>query len=265
FIQTDAPINPGNSGGALIDMGGRLIGVNTSILTRSGGSNGIGFAIPADLVAAFVAQARAGETAFQRPWAGLSGQPVDADMAGPLGLDRPGGIIVSGLHPASPFNGAGLEVGDVIVSVDDQPVNTPAEMIYRMSVAGLGHSARVGVMREGRLQEVTVALIAAPDVPDRAEVTLGARSLLPGLKAAQINPAVIDEMNLPLESAGVVVLDAGRFGPRVGLSDGDVILSVNGVAVEDTAALVALLSGQVRRIQMVIQRGDRRMALRFRG
>ena len=265
FIQTDAPINPGNSGGALIDMGGRLIGVNTSILTRSGGSNGIGFAIPADLVAAFVAQARAGETAFQRPWAGLSGQPVDADMAGPLGLDRPGGIIVSGLHPASPFNGAGLKVGDVIVSVDDQPVNTPAEMIYRMSVAGLGHSARVGVMREGRLQEVTVALIAAPDVPDRAEVTLGARSLLPGLKAAQINPAVIDEMNLPLESAGVVVLDAGRFGPRVGLSDGDVILSVNGVAVEDTAALAALLSGQVRRIQMVIQRGDRRMALRFRG
>ncbi|MFG6563262.1 trypsin-like peptidase domain-containing protein [Sulfitobacter sp. 1A13421] len=265
FIQTDAPINPGNSGGALIDMSGRLIGVNTSILTRSGGSNGIGFAIPADLVAAFVAQARAGETAFQRPWAGLSGQPVDADMAGPLGLDRPGGIIVSGLHPASPFNGAGLKVGDVIVSVDDQPVNTPAEMIYRMSVAGLGHSARVGVMREGRLQEVTVALIAAPDVPDRAEVTLGARSLLPGLKAARINPAVIAEMNLPLESAGVVVLDAGRFGPRVGLSDGDVIISINGVAVEDTAALVALLSGQVRRIQMVIQRGDRRMALRFRG
>ncbi|WP_411974514.1 trypsin-like peptidase domain-containing protein [Sulfitobacter faviae] len=265
FIQTDAPINPGNSGGALIDMGGRLIGVNTSILTRSGGSNGIGFAIPADLVAAFVAQARAGEAAFQRPWAGLSGQPVDADMAGPLGLDRPGGIIVSGLHPASPFNGAGLKVGDVIVSVDDQPVNTPAEMIYRMSVAGLGHSARVGVMRKGRLQEVTVALIAAPDVPDRAEVTLGARSLLPGLRAARINPAVIAEMNLPLESAGVVVLDAGRFGPRVGLRDGDVILSINGVAVEDTAALVALLSGQVRSIQMVIQRGDRRMALRFRG
>jgi Do/DeqQ family serine protease len=265
FIQTDAPINPGNSGGALIDMGGRLIGVNTSILTRSGGSNGIGFAIPADLVAAFVAQARAGETAFQRPWAGLSGQPVDADMAGPLGLDRPGGIIVSGLHAASPFHGAGLKVGDVIVSVDGEPVNTPAEMIYRMSVAGLGHSARVGVMREGDLQEMTVALIAAPDVLDRAEVTLGARSLLPGLRAARINPAVIAEMNLPLESAGVVVLDAGRFGPRVGLRDGDVIEAVNGVTVEDTAALVALLSGRVRRIQMVIQRGDRRIALRFRG
>ena len=265
FIQTDAPINPGNSGGALIDMAGRLIGVNTSILTRSGGSNGIGFAIPADLVAAFVAQARAGEVAFSRPWAGLAGQPVDADMAGPLGLDRPGGIIVSGLHPSSPFNAAGLQVGDVIVSVDDQPVNTPSEMIYRMSVAGLGHSARVGVRRDGVLQEMTVALIAAPDEPDRAEVTLGTRSLLPGLRAARINPAVISELNLPLESSGVVVMDAGRYGPRVGLRDGDVILSVNGVEVAETHSLAALLSGEVRRIQMVIQRGDRRVALRFRG
>lgn len=265
FIQTDAPINPGNSGGALIDMAGRLIGVNTSILTRSGGSNGIGFAIPADLVAAFVAQARAGEVAFSRPWAGLAGQPVDADMVGPLGLDRPGGIIVSGLHPSSPFNAAGLQVGDVIVSVDDQPVNTPSEMVYRMSVAGLGHSARVGVRRDGVLQEMTVALIAAPDEPDRAEVTLGTRSLLPGLRAARINPAVISELNLPLESSGVVVMDAGRYGPRVGLRDGDVILSVNGVEVAETHSLAALLSGEVRRIQMVIQRGDRRVALRFRG
>ena len=265
FIQTDAPINPGNSGGALIDMAGRLIGVNTSILTRSGGSNGIGFAIPADLVAAFVAQARAGEVAFSRPWAGLAGQPVDADMVGPLGLDRPGVIIVSGLHRASPFNAAGLQVGDVIVSVDDQPVNTPSEMVYRMSVAGLGHSARVGVRRDGVLQEMTVALIAAPDEPDRAEVTLGTRSLLPGLRAARINPAVISELNLPLESSGVVVMDAGRYGPRVGLRDGDVILSVNGVEVAETHSLAALLSGEVRRIQMVIQRGDRRVALRFRG
>ncbi|UWR29605.1 trypsin-like peptidase domain-containing protein [Sulfitobacter sp. W002] len=265
FIQTDAPINPGNSGGALIDMAGRLIGVNTSILTRSGGSNGIGFAIPADLVAAFVAQARAGEVAFSRPWAGLAGQPVDADMAGPLGLDRPGGIIVSGLHPSSPFNAAGVLVGDAIVSVDDQPVNTPSEMIYRMSVAGLGHSVRVGVRRDGVLQEITVALIAAPDEPDRAEVTLGTRSLLPGLRAARINPAVISELNLPLESSGVVVMDAGRYGPRVGLRDGDVILSVNGVEVAETHSLAALLSGEVRRIQMVIQRGDRRVALRFRG
>jgi len=123
----------------------------------------------------------------------------------------------------------------------------------------------VGIMRDGSPREVTVALIAAPDEPERAEITLGARSLLPDLRVARINPAVISEMNLPLESSGVVVVEAGRYGPRVGLRGGDVILAVNGVAVEDTRALMALLSGQERRIQMVIQRGDQRMALRFRG
>ncbi|MDF1727820.1 MAG: trypsin-like peptidase domain-containing protein, partial [Sulfitobacter sp.] len=178
FLQTDAPINPGNSGGALVDMAGRLIGINTSILTRSGGSNGIGFAIPADLVGAFVEQARAGERTFGKPWAGMAGQPVDADMAGPLGLDRPGGIVVSGLHPASPLGQAGLAVGDVILSVDGQPVNTPAEMIYRMSVAGLGQMVRIGRARGGEVAEVEVALAAAPDLPDRQELTLDTRSLL---------------------------------------------------------------------------------------
>jgi S1-C subfamily serine protease len=94
FIQTDAPINPGNSGGALIDINGDLIGINTSILTRSGGSNGIGFAIPSALVAQFVAQAEAGKTRFERPWAGMVAQPVDADLAEGLQLKRPVVVVI---------------------------------------------------------------------------------------------------------------------------------------------------------------------------
>ncbi|WP_138069700.1 PDZ domain-containing protein, partial [Sulfitobacter sp. EhC04] len=264
FIQTDAPINPGNSGGALIDMAGQLIGINTSILTRSGGSNGIGFAIPADLVEAFVTQARAGAVAFARPWAGISGQPVDSDMAGPLGLDRAGGIIVSGLHEASPFLEAGLQVGDVITHVGDEPVHTPNEMIYRMSVAGLGSEAPVRFRRDGEEKETEVSLIAAPDMPPRNEVVLPERSILPDLRIARVNPAVISELNLPLEASGVVVLDAGRFGPRVGLRNGDILLSVNGVEVEDPKDLQALFGGEVRRFDIVIQRGTRRSFLRFR-
>lgn len=264
FIQTDAPINPGNSGGALIDVHGRLIGVNTSILTKSGGSNGIGFAIPADLVAAFVAQARAGAEQFVRPWAGINGQPVDADMAGPLGLDRPGGIIVSGLHAVSPFLAAGLQVGDVITAVDDQLVNTPAEMIFRMSVAGSGQTVKVTRLRAGEEAVIDVALIAAPDDPPRAQVTLDERSLLPGLTLARVNPALISEMNLPLETQGVVVMDAGPFGPRVGMRGGDVILGINGVEITHPDEALTLLGGQVRRIQMLVQRGNRRISLRFR-
>ncbi len=264
FIQTDAPINPGNSGGALIDMAGQLIGINTSILTRSGGSNGIGFAIPSDLVETFVEQARAGLSEFGRPWAGISGQPVDADMAGPLGLDRPGGIIVSGLHAASPFLAAGLDVGDVITSVDGQPVNTPNEMIYRMAVAGLGKSAMITRLRDGASASFPVDLIAAPDLPPRDALTLQRDSVLPGLALARVNPAVIAEMNLPLEAQGIVVTNPGRFGPRIGLRQGDVILSVNGIEVTHPDEVATLLGGQVRRFGVLVLRGDRRISLRFR-
>lgn len=263
FIQTDAPINPGNSGGALIDMAGQLIGINTSILTRSGGSNGIGFAIPADLVETFVMQARVGRTEFARPWAGVAGQPVDADMAGPLGLDRAGGIILSGVHDASPFRAAGLRVGDVITAVDGQPVNTPNEMVYRMSVAGLGRSVAITRMRGGTQANVEVSLVVAPDDPPRAELALGVESVLPGLRVARINPAVLSELNLPLEATGVVVLDPGPFARRVGLGPGDVIEAVNGVQISHPDEIEAVFAGQVRRFQMVVQRGGRRSILRF--
>ncbi|MCC6001378.1 MAG: trypsin-like peptidase domain-containing protein [Pararhodobacter sp.] len=114
FIQTDAAINPGNSGGALVDMAGRLAGINTAILTRTGGSHGIGFAIPANLVAQVVAQAQAGNKRFVRPWVGLQAQAVDAGLAEALGQSLPQGVVISDLHDDSPLRAAGLQVGDVI-------------------------------------------------------------------------------------------------------------------------------------------------------
>lgn len=263
FIQTDAPINPGNSGGALIDTQGALIGINTSILTSSGGSNGIGFAIPANLIAAFMDQARQGATRFARPWAGLSGQAVDADMAAPLGLDRPGGIILSGLHRVSPFLAAGFAVGDVILAVDGEEVHTPAEMIYRMSVAGLGKQTRVTRLRDGVQTDVTVALFEAPEDPPRNQITLGDQALLPGLVLARVNPAVLAELNLPLEVDGVAVMDVGPFGLRVGLRPGDVILAVNGQEVEAPDQIRAAFNGQ-RQADLLVQRGAQRLSLRFR-
>ena len=265
FIQTDAPINPGNSGGALVDTAGRLIGVNTSILSRSGGSNGIGFAIPADLVAAFVAQAQEGRTEFSRPWAGISGQSLDADMAATLGFDRSGGIIISGLHPASPFLEAGLDVGDVILSVGGQPVNTPAEMVYRMSATGLNEQAEVTFSSEGTEKTVKVALIAAPEVPARDQLTLPERSAFPGLTLARINPAVLAELNLPLEVEGVAVMDAGALATRAGLRTGDVILMINGMALRHPDEAADLLSGKIRAVELTVLRGARRITMRFRG
>ncbi|MCR9127693.1 MAG: trypsin-like peptidase domain-containing protein [Rhodobacteraceae bacterium] len=264
FIQTDAPINPGNSGGALIDMAGRLIGINTRILSRSGGSNGIGFAIPAGLVAQYVAQARAGNTVFERPWAGMVGQPVNADLAASLGLDTPEGIIVSDLHPLSPFAAAGIRVGDVIVGVDDAPVNSPAEMLFRMSVTGIGGVSDVAFMRRGQAQRATVPMILAPDDPPAETTTLTARTVLPGLRVARANPAVIGQFGLPLMTRGVVTLDPGQLGARVGLQPGDSILAVNGVAVARPRDLARALTRPPNRVELEVSRRGQRLALRFR-
>ncbi len=266
FIQTDAAINPGNSGGALIDVNGDLIGVNTAILTRSGGSHGIGFAIPANLVARFVEQARAGEEVFVRPWAGMSGQPVDADLAAALELDRPGGIVISELHEDSPFAAAGFTRGDVILAVDDQPVNTPAEMVFRMSVAGLGAEAEVTRLRDGTREAFTVAMTAAPDTPDRDQRIMDERSPLPGLTVINVNPAVLAEFNLPLATRGVIVADTGPYGARLGLRAGDVILAINGMDTTQSAQVPKALDIALQQRGLVVDvlRGTQRLSLRGR-
>ncbi|MDO6797813.1 trypsin-like peptidase domain-containing protein [Shimia thalassica] len=264
FLQTDAPINPGNSGGALVDINGDLIGVNTSILTRSGGSNGIGFAIPSALVAQFVDQARQGQEGFARPWAGMFGQPIDADMAEGLGLDLPGGIVVSELHDESPFKMAGFETGDVILKVDGQPVNTPAEMIFRMSVAGIGKEAKILALRDGDMVETTVSLMAAPEDPARDTVTTGRRSAVPELVLSNINPAVLGQYGLPLSLTGVVVENPGQVGTRLGLRAGDVLREVDGRTIETVADAEGALEKAKRKVTIEIQRGTQRIVSRFR-
>lgn len=264
FIQTDAPINPGNSGGALVDVNGRLIGINTAILSRSGGSNGIGFAIPSALVSQFVRQARAGNTHFERPWAGINGQPVMADMAEGLGLDRPGGVVIAQLHPQSSFLDAGFQPGDVIVAVDGHPVNTPAEMLFRMSVKGIGTEARITRIRGGERNHVSVRLIAAPDVPPRGQLATGRRSAIPGMTLSTVNPAVLNEYGLPLSARGVVVDDPGPVGLRAGLRRGDILRTINEVPVSDAAGAIDLLRQARRWLFLDVQRGAQRLTMRLR-
>ncbi|MCI5110000.1 MAG: trypsin-like peptidase domain-containing protein [Marivita sp.] len=264
FIQTDAPINPGNSGGALIDVAGRMIGINTSILTRSGGSNGIGFAIPAALVAQFLEQARSGKTVFERPWAGATGQPVDADLSDGLGLLRPEGVIITALHPASPLAAAGIAVGDVVVEVAGKPVNTPAEMLFRMSVQGLGKTVEMAYLRNGDVLRSSVALIAPPDDPPSERRVLGERDILVGLEIARINPAVSNDLGLPLTKDGIVVLQPGPLGRRVGLQTGDVIRRVNRFVIQSPADVGPALRQAAPNVQIEAERDGQRLILRFR-
>lgn len=264
FIQTDAPINPGNSGGALVDINGHLIGINTRILSRSGGSNGIGFAIPSALVTQYVKQAQAGKTVFERPWAGISGQPVTADMAEGMGLDTPEGLIISQIHPLSPFAKAGFRPGDVITKVDGQSVNAAPEMIFRMSVAGIGERIAVTRVRDGEAEDVVVFLGKAPEEPPRNLFQTSAGSVIPGLEAANVNPALVAELGLPLMAEGVVVLSPGPAGGRIGLRRGDILREINGVEPASSGMVEALLAQGGRWLVLEIQRGTQRSVLRFR-
>src|SRR5215471_7917555 len=142
FIQTDAAINPGNSGGALVDLTGKLVGINTAIFSRSGGSQGVGFAIPANMVRVVVGSARTGGSAVVRPWLGARLQAVTADIADSMGLKRPAGALISNVMPDSPAAQAGLKAGDLIVSVDGQEVDDPNAFDYRFATKPLGGSAR---------------------------------------------------------------------------------------------------------------------------
>ncbi|MEP3346729.1 MAG: trypsin-like peptidase domain-containing protein [Litoreibacter sp.] len=264
FLQTDAAINPGNSGGALVDVNGELIGVNTSILTRSGGSNGVGFAIPANLVARYVEQARAGNRTFTQAWAGIYGQAVDFSLAEGFGLSVPEGVVISSMHPVSPFAVAGLSSGDIVLSVDGQPVNTPAEMLFRMSVRPVGENINIEYLSGGEVREAEVALIEAPDTPDRDARTIQDGTLA-GLGIANINPAIQQEMKLATSvDEGVVVTRV--LGPlrRLGLRVGDVLSSINGQDIESTADVEDASKADSRGWQIDGVRGGQRFSYRFR-
>lgn len=264
FIQTDAAINPGNSGGALVDMSGHLAGVNTAILTRSGGSNGIGFAIPANLVQRFVEQAKAGKTTFERPWAGIGGQAVDAALAEGFGLGLPMGVVLSELHPDSPFAQAGLKVGDVITELGGAPVNTPQEMMFRMAAEGVGGKMDVTYLRKGREKGAKVALIAPPESPARDQVTVDGDRVLGGLSVVNINPAVAAEYGLPQSASGVLVVDTGAVAARVGLRTGDILLRVNKTDITDTDDFRKATRKDSRSWAVEYLRGGQRAVLRFR-
>lgn len=264
FIQTDAAINPGNSGGALVDVNGRLVGINTAILTRSGGSNGIGFAIPANLVQSFIDQAKAGETRFQRPWAGVAGQAVDAALAEAMGLPRPEGVVLTDLHPASPFAAAGLRAGDVILSLGGQRADTPQEVIFRMAAMGIGKTAEVTWLHGGEVQTGAVALVAAPDDPPREATTIVEASALRGLSVARINPAVSAEMDLPFAATGVVVTGVADIAARTGLQAGDVLLAINGEPVARPEDVQRAVAAQPRLWLVEVLRAGAAVQLRFR-
>jgi Do/DeqQ family serine protease len=254
FIQTDAAINPGNSGGALVDMTGKLAGINTAIFSRSGGSQGIGFAIPANMVRVVVASARSGGKAVKRPWLGARLQTVTPEIADTLGLKRPSGALVANVVSGSPAARAGLKLSDLIVAIEGQAVDDPNAFDYRFATRALGGAAEIEIQRAGRPVKLSVPLETAPD-GGRDEIVLTTRSPFQGAKVANISPAVADELHLDSDTEGVVVTEIAddSTAASVGFQKGDIIVGVNSQKIARTGDLekVTRAGSRLWRIQML--------------
>ena len=266
FIQTDAAINPGNSGGALIDMNGRLVGINTAIFTRSGGSHGIGFATPSNMVRLVVGSAQAGG-GVERPWFGGGLQEVTPDIADGLGMSRPLGVIVASLHGRGPAAQAGLQIGDVITEVDGHEVADPNAFRYRLATRGVGGTVDLSVLREEELRTVQLPLEPAPEDPPRDIRDLDGPSPFAGARVANLSPALVEELSLRGDPDGVIVVAVDRGSPahHVNLQPGDIVHQVNGVQIDSTQRLEAETRSPRRAWELVIERDGRIIETVLRG
>jgi len=238
FIQTDAAINPGNSGGPLVTLDGKVVGINTAIYSRDGGSLGIGFAVPSEMLASVIAaeeQGAMGDDGVIRPWLGVTTQNLTSDIGESLALDTPKGALIKRLHPASPLKKAGIKVGDVITKMNNRIIRDSYEMKFRMATVPLGKSADVTIIRAGKELTVPVKAMAPPDDPPREEARLEGNHILSGVTIANLNPAVGIELGITSggEEAVVVTNIAGRSSASRFVSVGDIILELNGKEIED--------------------------------
>ena len=258
FIQTDAAINPGNSGGALVTMDGRLLGVNTAIFTRSGGSIGIGFAIPANMVRRVVQAALAADGAgrVKRPWLGARLQNVTQELAETLGLARPMGALLLEVHPQSPFAQAGLQSGDVVTAVEKRQINRPEELRYRLAIQEIGATVTIHYLRNGTKMKARVMMREAPENPPRNLYRGHLKNLFFGIELSNINPAVAEEIGLSEGVQGVVVVK-GNPKSRLGLQAGDLLLKLNGQDIRKVADAVAKIEENPNRWSLEVKRGNR--------
>ncbi|AGF76004.1 DegQ family serine endoprotease [Bartonella vinsonii] len=242
FIQTDAAINPGNSGGALIDMKGQLIGINTAIYSRSGGSVGIGFAIPSNLVKVMLDTVKRGGKYFVPPYIGVSFQNVTPDIAGGLGLERPYGALIIEVIKNSPAGKAGLKVGDVILSVQGVRVDSPDGLGYRLMTAGIGDNLVLEYLRSGRILKTQITVSSIPESAFLKSEKIIGESPLAGAEILDLTPQNSRRFRLPLSARGVVISNLDEMSNAAGIfRPGDILRVVNGHKIQTVGQLKKIL------------------------
>lgn len=258
FVQTDAAINPGNSGGALVTTDGQLLGINTAIYSRGGGSVGIGFAIPANMVRTVIESAKNGG-ALVRAWTGITGQTLTSDLAMGFGLDRAGGVVVSQLYGGGPADRAGLKPGDVILSVDGVEIGDYESLRFRVATRDLGDAVPLEVWRSKKSLALNLPIEAAPELPPREVVRLRGKHPLSGAQVANLSPALAEELDLPGAWSGVIItkIARGSTAQRIRLRPGDVLLGINDRAVAEVADIEGALGTSQSRWRIKFSRGGK--------
>ena len=265
FIQTDAAINPGNSGGALVDMAGRLVGINTMIYSQSGGSVGIGFAIPSNLVRIYAESAADGRK-VERPWVGAKLEPMSREIAEGLGLNRVSGAVVTRLFDKGPAANAGILAGDVITHVDGVEVTDARAVFYRLMTKGIGQAARLTIVRRSAPVDVSLPLVAAPKPGKDDAKDLSGNHPLDGARISNILPSVADDLGID-QADGVVVISVrnGSAAQILGFQLGDIIVSIDDEPIATVAAAEHALAARRRLWQISVKRGVRVLQLQVPG
>jgi len=274
YIQTDASINMGNSGGPMFDLNGNVIGINSALISPTGASVGIGLAIPAELAKPVIDTLRRGQR-VQRGYLGVGLQPLDENIAGSLGLPKDSGEIVRSVQPGDPAAKAGIQQGDVIISVNRQPVNPDQTVSYIIANTAVGSRVPVELIRDGKRQTVTVTVGQRPTEEALAALTGGgaddgaepdggpvvATQQALGLSLQALSPSMATALNLPPASKGVVItnVDPNSDAASKGLQRGFLIMSVNRVAVTTPAQVIAAIDTAKRAgrtsVLMLVKRG----------
>ena len=265
FIQTDAAINPGNSGGALVTSDGRLAGINTAIYSRSGGSVGIGFAIPSNLVRRVVESVEGGQNpvagGLKLAWAGANGQAVTSSIAASLGLSRPGGVLIKDVYPSAPLANAGIKTGEVIAQVNGANVDDMQSLNYRIATHRAGEVVKLHVEAGKSARDVNVTLALPPENPPREVQTISGRNPLGGAKVENISPAAAGDLQIDLLAKGVVIVTVSQnsYAGAQGFQPGDIVRTVNGVTINRVGDLARPLAAA--RWDLVIERDGQRVSL----
>ena len=237
------------------------------IYSRSGGSMGLGFAIPVNMVKSVIAAARHGGKTVKRPWLGATLQNVSKDIADNLGLERPTGALVVDVLDTGPAAEAGLKRGDVIAAIDNQSVDDAESVGFRLGVKPLGGEAKMTVLRNGRTLDLPLKLASAPEVPPRDTLTIHAPSPFDGAQVMNLSPAVMEELSLDGPREGVVVAAVGdaSTAAQVGVQKGDVVVAVNGQKIATTRDLEKACSERARWWDLTIRRGGETIRTRLGG